>query len=207
MKPEIIIMLTHHDVTVKDAGEIFEQCKDLPVKFWGFKNVGLPKDEMKKVAGAMKALSCVRDAFSPTKPFCARRMRSSRESISPSSRTKTANFRRMSPIFGDLKSFCTRCASGYRRRQRKCEAEKPMRFRSFTTAACRADTASCVCFAEIPTGGANTDGAQRRNAGKTVKVKILTRKMCISHGDSHFFQLFYLVPKIRSPASPRPGTM
>ena len=44
MKPEIIIMLTHHDVTVKDAGEIFEQCKDLPVKFWGFKNVGLPKD-------------------------------------------------------------------------------------------------------------------------------------------------------------------
>ena len=35
MKPEIIIMLTHHDVTVKDAGEIFEQCKDLPVKFWG----------------------------------------------------------------------------------------------------------------------------------------------------------------------------
>ena len=34
MKPEIIIMLTHHDVTVKDAGEIFEQCKDLPVKFW-----------------------------------------------------------------------------------------------------------------------------------------------------------------------------
>lgn len=55
MKPEIIIMLTHHDVTVKDAGEIFEQCKDLPVKFWGFKNVGLPKDEMKKVAGAMKA--------------------------------------------------------------------------------------------------------------------------------------------------------
>ena len=102
-------------------------------------------------------LSCVRDAFSTTKPFCARRMRSSRESISPSSRTKTANFRRMSPIFGDLKSFCTRCASGYRRLQRKCEAEKPMRFRSFTTAACRADTASCVCFAEIPTGGANTD--------------------------------------------------
>ena len=40
MKPEIIIMLTHHDVTVKDAGEIFEQCKDLPVKFSGFKNVG-----------------------------------------------------------------------------------------------------------------------------------------------------------------------
>ena len=49
-------MLTHHDVTVKNAAEIFEQCKDIEeVKFWGFKNVGLPKDEMKALAGAMKA--------------------------------------------------------------------------------------------------------------------------------------------------------
>ena len=55
MRPEIIIMLTHHDVTVKDAGAIFAQCSDLPVNYWGFKNVGLPKDEMKAVAAAMKA--------------------------------------------------------------------------------------------------------------------------------------------------------
>ncbi|MDY3078657.1 MAG: hypothetical protein SOR56_00310 [Oscillospiraceae bacterium] len=54
MRPEIIIMLTHHDVTVKNAAEIFEECKDLPIKFWGFKNVGLPKDEMKALAKAMK---------------------------------------------------------------------------------------------------------------------------------------------------------
>lgn len=54
MIPEIIIMLTHHDVTVKNAAEIFEECKDLPVKYWGFKNVGLPKDEMKALAKAMK---------------------------------------------------------------------------------------------------------------------------------------------------------
>lgn len=54
MGPEIIIMLTHHDVTVKNAAEIFEECKDLPVKYWGFKNVGLPKDEMKALAKAMK---------------------------------------------------------------------------------------------------------------------------------------------------------
>ena len=41
-------MLTHHDVTVKNAHEVFEQCKDIEeVKYWGFKNVGLPKDEMK----------------------------------------------------------------------------------------------------------------------------------------------------------------
>lgn len=54
MKPEIIIMLTHHDVTVKNALEIFETCKDLPVKYWGFKNVGLPKDQMKALTSAMK---------------------------------------------------------------------------------------------------------------------------------------------------------
>jgi putative N-acetylmannosamine-6-phosphate epimerase len=54
MRPEIIIMLTHHDVTVENAAEVFEACKDLPVKFWGFKNVGLPKDKMKELATAMK---------------------------------------------------------------------------------------------------------------------------------------------------------
>lgn len=55
MRPEIIVMLTHHDVTVKNAEEVFEECKELPVKFWGFKNVGLPKDRMKALANAMKA--------------------------------------------------------------------------------------------------------------------------------------------------------
>lgn len=55
MKPEIIIMLTHHDVTVKNAMEVFQTCKDLPVKYWGFKNVGLPKDQMKALTSAMKA--------------------------------------------------------------------------------------------------------------------------------------------------------
>ena len=54
MRPEIIIMLTHHEVTVENAAEVFEACKDLPVKFWGFKNVGLPKDKMKELATAMK---------------------------------------------------------------------------------------------------------------------------------------------------------
>lgn len=55
MRPEIIIMLTHNDVTVPNALEIFEECKDLDVKLWGFKNVGLPKDQMKELASAMKA--------------------------------------------------------------------------------------------------------------------------------------------------------
>ena len=56
MRPDIIIMLTHHDVTVPDAAEVFDQCKDLDqVKLWGFKNVGLPKDQMKALVQAMKA--------------------------------------------------------------------------------------------------------------------------------------------------------
>ncbi len=55
MRPDIVVMLTHHDVTVPNAYEVFETCKDLPVQFWGFKNVGLPKDQMKALTAAMKA--------------------------------------------------------------------------------------------------------------------------------------------------------
>ncbi|MFQ8898634.1 MAG: hypothetical protein ACLR71_10735 [[Clostridium] scindens] len=50
MKPEMIIMLTNNDITVPDAEEIFEECKDLPAKKWGFKDVGLEKDRMIELA-------------------------------------------------------------------------------------------------------------------------------------------------------------
>lgn len=55
MKSQIIIMLTHNDQTVENAYEVFESCKDLPVQFWGFKDVGVPKEEMKRIVDAMKA--------------------------------------------------------------------------------------------------------------------------------------------------------
>jgi hypothetical protein len=55
MESKIIIMLTNNDVTVKNALEVFESCKDLPVDFWGFKDVGLEKDKMKELIDAMKA--------------------------------------------------------------------------------------------------------------------------------------------------------
>ena len=55
MKPEFILMLTHNDTTVKDALNIFRECKDAPVLHWGFKDVGLPPDEMKTVVHEMKA--------------------------------------------------------------------------------------------------------------------------------------------------------
>lgn len=53
-KPELIVMLTHQDRTVSDALELFERIKDYPIAHWGFKDVGLPAEEMKKVVNAMK---------------------------------------------------------------------------------------------------------------------------------------------------------
>lgn len=52
--PELIVMLTHNDVTVGNAAEIFEACKDSKANFWGFKEVGLPIEEMKALYARMK---------------------------------------------------------------------------------------------------------------------------------------------------------
>lgn len=52
---ELIVMLTYNDETVSNAKEVFKDCKDLPVKFWGFKNIGLPVDQMKDLVDDMKA--------------------------------------------------------------------------------------------------------------------------------------------------------
>ena len=54
MKPEFILMLTYNDSTVKDALKIFRECKDAPVTHWGFKDVGLPPEEMKALVREMK---------------------------------------------------------------------------------------------------------------------------------------------------------
>ena len=54
MKPELIIMLTHNDITVSNAMKVFESCKDLPAQRWGFKDVGLSKEEMIQLNKAMK---------------------------------------------------------------------------------------------------------------------------------------------------------
>jgi len=54
MKPEFILMLTYNDETVKDAHKLFYECKDTPVTHWGFKDVGLPPEEMKSLVREMK---------------------------------------------------------------------------------------------------------------------------------------------------------
>lgn len=55
MKTQLITMLTHNDQTVKNALEVFNECKDIENAFWGFKDVGLPKARMKELINAMKA--------------------------------------------------------------------------------------------------------------------------------------------------------
>ncbi|MBR2258790.1 MAG: hypothetical protein IJ899_15985 [Blautia sp.] len=54
-KPELIVMLTHHDRTVANAPEIFETCRETKAKYWGFKEEGLPIDKMKRLYADMKA--------------------------------------------------------------------------------------------------------------------------------------------------------
>lgn len=55
MKSQLIVMLTQNDVTVPDAHEVFQACADLPVKFWGFKDVGISKADTIRLVQLMKA--------------------------------------------------------------------------------------------------------------------------------------------------------
>lgn len=52
--PNLIVMLTYNDRTVENAYEIFEQCKDNKVQYWGFKEEGIPLEEMKRLYSYMK---------------------------------------------------------------------------------------------------------------------------------------------------------
>ena len=69
---ELIAMLTYNDRTVPDAPEIFEICKDSDVKYWGFKEDGLPLDKMKKLFGSIKACgkTAVLEVVAYTEELC-----------------------------------------------------------------------------------------------------------------------------------------
>lgn len=54
-KPVLIVMLTKNDHTVKNASAIFEACKTSGATHWGFKEEGIPHDEMKALFAHMKA--------------------------------------------------------------------------------------------------------------------------------------------------------
>jgi hypothetical protein len=47
-------MLTHQDRTVPNAYEIFQEMKETPVQHWGFKDVGLPPDQVKTLVRSMR---------------------------------------------------------------------------------------------------------------------------------------------------------
>ena len=59
--PELIVMLTHNDLTVTDASAVFEQCKNSKAKFWGFKEEPLPLEQMIQLFGYMK--NCGKTTF------------------------------------------------------------------------------------------------------------------------------------------------
>ncbi|MDR2156421.1 MAG: hypothetical protein LBO81_01370, partial [Clostridiales Family XIII bacterium] len=54
MKQNLIVMLTYNDETVKNAKECFLACRSLDVVNWGFKDMGLPAEEMKDLVKVMK---------------------------------------------------------------------------------------------------------------------------------------------------------
>ncbi len=49
MAPKLILMFTQNDVTVSDALEHFDMVSDLDVDYYGFKEIGLSPDMMKKL--------------------------------------------------------------------------------------------------------------------------------------------------------------
>lgn len=49
MVPKLILMFTLNDMTVSDALDYFEQVKDLPVDFFGFKELGLAPEKMQEL--------------------------------------------------------------------------------------------------------------------------------------------------------------
>lgn len=54
MKPEVIVMLTHNDITVPDAREVFRTASHLPATYWGFKDVGLAEEEMEALVADLR---------------------------------------------------------------------------------------------------------------------------------------------------------
>ena len=53
--PELIVMLTHNDITVPDAAAVFARCQHTRARYWGFKEEGLPFAEMQTLFAQMKA--------------------------------------------------------------------------------------------------------------------------------------------------------
>ena len=53
--PEFIFMLTCNDATVEDALEVYDGVRDLGLRYVGFKDVGLPFDQLRVLTDAIRA--------------------------------------------------------------------------------------------------------------------------------------------------------
>jgi len=69
-----IFMLTRRDTTIPDAGEVFEEIKDAGVEYIGFKDVGLPPEELRRLVEKMKKaqMATFLEVVSESKEACLR---------------------------------------------------------------------------------------------------------------------------------------
>ena len=54
-RPKLIVMLTYNDLTVPNAFDIFDRCRNTRAAYWGFKEENLPLPEMRSLFAYMKA--------------------------------------------------------------------------------------------------------------------------------------------------------
>lgn len=59
--PELVVMLTHNDLTVSNAAQVFLECQNSKAQFWGFKEAPLPLPEMKRLVSMFH--QCGKTAF------------------------------------------------------------------------------------------------------------------------------------------------
>lgn len=52
---EFIFMLTHSDRTVPNAREVYDAIRDCDLRYVGFKDIGLPIDELRELAAAIRS--------------------------------------------------------------------------------------------------------------------------------------------------------
>jgi hypothetical protein len=50
--PEFVFMLTHHDATVADACQVYDQIRGTGLRYVGFKDIGAPPEELARITRA-----------------------------------------------------------------------------------------------------------------------------------------------------------
>jgi hypothetical protein len=50
--PEFVFMLTHHDATVANARQVYDQVRGTGLRYVGFKDIGAPPDVLAEITGA-----------------------------------------------------------------------------------------------------------------------------------------------------------